>query len=174
MSEPRSSSSESRLERSPTFAADKPLCARRYPEIIAISDKVGATPAQVLIAWGQLGGHSVIPKSVTPSRIASNYEQITLSDEHVQEINKLGEKYHRFNIRELFGLVSAAPRLKFGADVYFDTSLRLPPSVGYQRLRREFGGWRHQPGQDRLSELSLRVTAGPAKTILVHRIVSFS
>ncbi|ORY77275.1 NADPH-dependent aldehyde reductase [Leucosporidium creatinivorum] len=69
-----------------------------YPEIIAIADKVGATPAQVLIAWGQLGGHSVIPKSVTPSRIASNYEQITLSDEHIKEISKLGEKYHRFNI----------------------------------------------------------------------------
>lgn len=76
------------------------LLFERYPEIIAIADKVGATPAQVLIAWGQLGGHSVIPKSVTPSRIASNYEQITLSDEHIKEISKLGEKYHRFNIRK--------------------------------------------------------------------------
>lgn len=48
--------------------------------------------------WGQVGGHSIIPKSVTPSRIASNFKQITLSDEDFQEISKLGEKRHRFNV----------------------------------------------------------------------------
>ncbi|KDE06808.1 aldehyde reductase 1 [Microbotryum lychnidis-dioicae p1A1 Lamole] len=70
-----------------------------YPEIIAIADKIGATPAQVLIAWGQVGGHSVLPKSVTPSRIQSNLKQITLTEEQIEQINKLGEeKYRRFNV----------------------------------------------------------------------------
>ncbi|KAL8277675.1 hypothetical protein RQP46_009948 [Phenoliferia psychrophenolica] len=69
-----------------------------YPEVIAIADKLKVTPAQVLIAWGQVGGHSVIPKSITPSRIASNFVPITLPKEDFDEISKLGERRHRFNI----------------------------------------------------------------------------
>jgi L-glyceraldehyde reductase len=57
-----------------------------------------ATPAQVILAWSQVGGHSVIPKSVTPSRIRSNFEEIQLSEEDIATINKLGEKPRRFNV----------------------------------------------------------------------------
>ena len=39
------------------------------PEIQAIAKRIGKTPAQVLIAWVAYQGFSVIPKSVTPSRI---------------------------------------------------------------------------------------------------------
>ncbi|KAK4703434.1 hypothetical protein P7C70_g2785, partial [Phenoliferia sp. Uapishka_3] len=71
-----------------------------YPEVIKIAEKLSVTPAQVLIAWGQVGGHSVIPKSITPSRIQSNFQQITLPKEDFDEISKLGEaaRRHRFNI----------------------------------------------------------------------------
>jgi L-glyceraldehyde reductase len=48
---------------------DIPLLITR-PEVKAIAEKKGATPAQVILAWSQVGGHSVIPKSVTPSRIS--------------------------------------------------------------------------------------------------------
>ncbi|KAL2674087.1 mitochondrial glycerol dehydrogenase Gld1 [[Neocosmospora] mangrovei] len=63
-----------------------------------IAAKIATTPAQVILAWSQVGGHSVIPKSVTPSRIRSNFEEIKLSEEDIEAINKLGEKPKRFNV----------------------------------------------------------------------------
>jgi L-glyceraldehyde reductase len=42
-------------------------------EVKAIAQKSGVDPAQVLIAWITQKGFSVIPKSVTPSRIESNF-----------------------------------------------------------------------------------------------------
>ncbi|KIK34843.1 hypothetical protein CY34DRAFT_68315, partial [Suillus luteus UH-Slu-Lm8-n1] len=54
--------------------------------------------AQVLVAWGVHRGYSVIPKSVQESRIISNFEQVTLTEEdyeQVSAINGLGnfERY---------------------------------------------------------------------------------
>lgn len=40
------------------------------PEVKEIAERLGKTPAQVLIAWATKNGFSVIPKSVTPERIA--------------------------------------------------------------------------------------------------------
>jgi L-glyceraldehyde reductase len=39
------------------------------PQVKTIADRLGKTPAQVLIAWGAKSGFFVIPKSVTPERI---------------------------------------------------------------------------------------------------------
>jgi len=70
-----------------------------YSEVLEIAKKKGADPAQVLIAWGKRGGHSVIPKSVTPSRIDSNFQEVELTEEEYAAISKIGEnKVHRFNI----------------------------------------------------------------------------
>ncbi|KAM0334453.1 hypothetical protein ACHAQA_001480 [Verticillium albo-atrum] len=66
--------------------------------IKAVAEKNSATPAQVLLAWAQVGGHSVIPKSVTPSRIAANFQEIKLSKEDVAAVNKIGESPVRYNI----------------------------------------------------------------------------
>nr|XP_036579315.1 aldehyde reductase [Colletotrichum truncatum]KAF6786862.1 aldehyde reductase [Colletotrichum truncatum] len=63
-----------------------------------VAEKTGATPAQVLLAWAQVGGHSVIPKSVTPSRIQSNFQEVKISDEDVQAINEIGKEPRRYNI----------------------------------------------------------------------------
>ncbi|TFB05934.1 D/L-glyceraldehyde reductase [Trichoderma ghanense] len=65
-----------------------------------LSKKQGktVTPAQVILAWSQLGGHTVIPKSVTKARIAENFQEVELDDEAVAALNKLGEKPYRFNI----------------------------------------------------------------------------
>ncbi|MFW5469348.1 aldo/keto reductase [Knoellia sp. CPCC 206435] len=43
------------------------------PVIGAIAERIGATPAQVIIAWHIARGFVVLPKSVTPSRIAENF-----------------------------------------------------------------------------------------------------
>ncbi|EON97618.1 putative nadp-dependent glycerol dehydrogenase protein [Phaeoacremonium minimum UCRPA7] len=74
------------------------------PEVKAVADRLSkvqgktVTPAQVILAWSQIGGHSVIPKSVTASRIRENFQEVELDDEAVQAINKLGETPQRFNI----------------------------------------------------------------------------
>lgn len=56
------------------------------------------TPAQVILAWSQIGGHAVIPKSVTPSRIRENFQEVELDADAVAALNKLGETPLRFNI----------------------------------------------------------------------------
>ena len=42
------------------------------PQVKTIADRLGKTPAQVLIAWGAKSGFFVIPKSVTPERIKAS------------------------------------------------------------------------------------------------------
>ncbi|CAG7962707.1 unnamed protein product [Penicillium olsonii] len=73
-----------------------------HPSIKQIANELSATPAQVLLAWAQTGGHSVIPKSVTPSRIRSNFQEIKLPDSHVATINAIGNQPRRYNIPTQF------------------------------------------------------------------------
>ena len=44
-----------------------------HPSIVSIAEEHQATPGQVLIAWALARETSVIPKSVTPKRIAENF-----------------------------------------------------------------------------------------------------
>ncbi|KAA8967756.1 aldo/keto reductase [Mycobacterium sp.] len=45
-----------------------------HPAITAVADRCGRTPAQVLIRWHLQLGNIVIPKSVNPTRIVSNFD----------------------------------------------------------------------------------------------------
>ncbi|RDW62066.1 D reductase [Coleophoma cylindrospora] len=80
-----------------------PLLVNR-PEVKEIAEKVSkrigstATPAQVILAWSQVGGHSVIPKSVKTSRIIENFKEIELVPEEIEAIDALGKVPQRFNI----------------------------------------------------------------------------
>ncbi|KAH8809269.1 putative aldehyde reductase [Xylogone sp. PMI_703] len=56
------------------------------------------TPAQVILAWAESGGHVVIPKSVSASRIAENFIQIELTDNEIAAINALGRENKRFGM----------------------------------------------------------------------------
>lgn len=49
------------------------------------------------LAWSQVGGHSVIPKSVTASRIQDNFREIELTDEEVAKVSALGKDRKRYN-----------------------------------------------------------------------------
>ncbi|WFD23398.1 D/L-glyceraldehyde reductase [Malassezia equina] len=72
-----------------------------YPQVTEIAKKRNVDPGQVLISWGAKRGYSVIPKSVTNSRITSNFQQVDLSDEEYQalsDIIKTAGKHVRFNI----------------------------------------------------------------------------
>ncbi|RRD36265.1 aldo/keto reductase [Leucobacter sp. OH2974_COT-288] len=63
------------------------------PVIVKIAAAHGATPAQVIIAWHLALGNVVIPKSVTPQRIAENFAaaKLQLSAEEVAEITALSK-----------------------------------------------------------------------------------
>ncbi|KAF8588827.1 Aldo/keto reductase [Ramaria rubella] len=64
-----------------------------------IAKKLGAAPAQVLIAWSVHRGYSVIPKSVHEARIKSNFQEVELSQEDYDKVSSIrGNEEYRNNI----------------------------------------------------------------------------
>lgn len=61
--------------------------------IRSLADKYGKTPAQIVIRWHLDNGLVVIPKSVTPSRIAENFDvwDFRLDKDELGEIAKLDQ-----------------------------------------------------------------------------------
>lgn len=61
------------------------------PVITSIAEQVGRTPAQVVIRWHLQIGNIVIPKSVTPERIAANFDVFgfELTPEQVDAVSGL-------------------------------------------------------------------------------------
>lgn len=53
---------------------------------LAKKHKVG--PANILISWQVARGIVVLPKSVTPSRIESNFQDVELTDAEVDQLNR--------------------------------------------------------------------------------------
>jgi 2,5-diketo-D-gluconate reductase A len=62
-----------------------------HPTITGVADAYGKTPAQVMIRWHLQIGNIVIPKSVNPERIASNFDvfDFELSEDDVTSISSL-------------------------------------------------------------------------------------
>ncbi|MGW3493710.1 aldo/keto reductase [Streptomyces sp. NPDC001020] len=63
------------------------------PAIVAIAQKHGRSPAQIVLRWHLQLGNVVIPKSVTPSRIKENIEvfDFSLDTEDMAAISALNE-----------------------------------------------------------------------------------
>ncbi|KGB78655.1 oxidoreductase [Cryptococcus deuterogattii R265] len=77
------------------------------PEVIKIAERLGKTPAQVLLAWLTYQGFTVIPKSVTPSRIKSNFEDFELTQKDFEEISAVGKATHgRANIPAIYSPIN--------------------------------------------------------------------
>ncbi|KAA8652159.1 hypothetical protein EYZ11_000469 [Aspergillus tanneri] len=67
------------------------------PVLVEIGEKYNKSSAQVALAWGITRGHSVLPKSKTPSRIKANLEgDFQLNTDDVQKIQEIDKKL-RFN-----------------------------------------------------------------------------
>lgn len=84
------------------------------PTVAAVAARIGATPAQVVLAWQLRRGVSAVPKSSQPARLAENLASVSfaerLSDEDVAAISAL-DKQRRFNDPGEFtqGMNSFAP-----------------------------------------------------------------
>jgi 2,5-diketo-D-gluconate reductase A len=63
------------------------------PTVTTVADAHGKTPAQALIRWHIQLGNIVIPKSVTPERIVSNFDvfDFELSEQDMASISSLGD-----------------------------------------------------------------------------------
>ncbi|MFJ2830635.1 aldo/keto reductase [Streptomyces sp. NPDC087263] len=63
------------------------------PAIVAVAQKHGRTPAQIVLRWHLQLGNVVIPKSVTPSRIKENIDifDFSLDAEDIAAISALNE-----------------------------------------------------------------------------------
>ena len=68
------------------------------PAVKAIAERLGATPAQVVLAWHLARGLTVVPKTVSPARMAENLaaQKVALTAEDVAAIASL-DKHRRFN-----------------------------------------------------------------------------
>ena len=67
-----------------------------------VAKRLGKDPGQVLVSWGVQRGHVVLPKSVTASRIASNFQDFVIPGEEFAELNAL-ECHKRFNFPTRWG-----------------------------------------------------------------------
>ncbi|RPA90889.1 Aldo/keto reductase [Choiromyces venosus 120613-1] len=65
-------------------------------EVQKIAKELGKDPAQVLINWAVKRGTSVVPKSVTKSRIESNFSQFDIPDESFKKLEAL-DRNQRYN-----------------------------------------------------------------------------
>jgi 2,5-diketo-D-gluconate reductase A len=63
----------------------------RDPAITSLAEKYGRTPAQIVIRWHLQLGNVVFPKSVTPARIAENFDvfDFELADDDITSITEL-------------------------------------------------------------------------------------
>ncbi len=71
--------------------------AKRMDEerLVAISEKIGKTPAQILIRWAIQRGMVVLPKSVNENRIIENFAvfDFEISDSLMKRLDDLDERY---------------------------------------------------------------------------------
>jgi diketogulonate reductase-like aldo/keto reductase len=67
------------------------------PLIVSIAQRVGKTPAQVLLAWGIQRGSAVLTGSVNPGRISENFDVTAIPESAVEEISHRLETRIRFN-----------------------------------------------------------------------------
>ena len=72
------------------------------PLVKQLGDRLGLDGGQLLASWGVQRGTVVLPKSVTPSRIQSNFKVSELPAEVFEQLNSL-ERNKRFNWQTRWG-----------------------------------------------------------------------
>jgi diketogulonate reductase-like aldo/keto reductase len=67
------------------------------PLIVSTAQRLGKTPAQVLLAWGIQRGSAVLTGSVNPARISENFDVTAIPESAVQDISERLQTRYRFN-----------------------------------------------------------------------------
>ncbi|KAE8353290.1 NADP-dependent oxidoreductase domain-containing protein [Aspergillus coremiiformis] len=95
------------------------------PTLLQLAEKKGKTPQQVLLLWGIQKGWSVIPKSVSKSRIDANFEidGWSLTAEEINQLDNLKDRFKRFAYEK----ACKAIRIKFPEQIQYG-NLRLQPA----------------------------------------------
>jgi diketogulonate reductase-like aldo/keto reductase len=81
-----------------------------HPVIIAIAQRVGKTPAQVVLGWAVQRGTALLTTTVTPDRIQENFELSSLPEDAMQEIRDGVGTRIRFNTVVETGVPGFIPR----------------------------------------------------------------
>jgi len=82
------------------------------PVITAIANRIGKTPAQVVLAWAIQRGTALLTTTKTPSRLAENYDVSTIPEDAMREINEGIKLRMRFNAVVETGVPGFIPRGK--------------------------------------------------------------
>jgi diketogulonate reductase-like aldo/keto reductase len=82
------------------------------PVITAIANRLGKTPAQVVLAWAIQRGTALLTTTKTPSRIKENFDVSTLPEDAMREINEGIKLRMRFNPVVETGVPGFIPRGK--------------------------------------------------------------
>lgn len=82
------------------------------PVIVNIGNRVGKTPAQVLLAWAIQRGTALLTTSKTPHRILENFAVSALPEEAMREISSGITRRVRFNGVVATGIPGFIPRSK--------------------------------------------------------------
>jgi diketogulonate reductase-like aldo/keto reductase len=75
-----------------------------------LAKKYNVEPAQVLISWATKRETSVLPKSVTASRIVNNFNEVPLTAEDVALIDAIGANNPPRRVVD--------PSVAWGCDIY--------------------------------------------------------
>ncbi len=82
------------------------------PVITTIANRVGKTPAQVVLAWAIQRGTALLTTSKTPSRIKENFDVSTLPEDAMRQLNEGIKSRMRFNPVVETGVPGFIPRGK--------------------------------------------------------------
>jgi diketogulonate reductase-like aldo/keto reductase len=80
------------------------------PVITAIADRVGKTPAQVVLAWAIQRGTALLTTTKSPSRMEENFNVSTLPEDAMRAINEGIKTRIRFNAVVETGVPGFIPR----------------------------------------------------------------
>ena len=82
------------------------------PVITAIANRIGKTPAQIVLAWAIQRGTAILTTTKTPRRIKENFDVSTLPEDAMREINEGIKLRVRFNPVVETGVPGFIPRGK--------------------------------------------------------------